>query len=311
MENRNNSKGIGQVFYPSSIRASGEWPYTGKGVVTAVLDSGINFGHQGLAHHTAGQNFARSASGTIDTVKIQDIFQGFGHGTAMAGIIAAQMPEWSGVAPDAHLIGLNLFEAGKGNKMDDALFEAMVDVAIQQKAKVMNISLVFPGDSSGRKTAALNRLIKSGCLVCCAAGNEPLKPGQSLGFPANLTHEGIVVVGACRMDGQLFKESPHDENINLFVKVQSIVTLGTKPNETFTFSLEDSTSAATALVSGLAALLIEANQLLTPKHLSHILRNTGELLPTLSTTPKSAWGKRYLDAPAAIQLAENYHRIAK
>ncbi len=288
-------------------------PYTGSGVVVGIMDYAINFEHRGLLPQTAEVkrvNYAQTNKGKVCKVAFDHRNQQNEHGTHMAGIIAAKIPfqNWSGVAPDASLIGLNIYEQNNDKNLDDNLFVKLIEVAIAENVRVLNLSLVaFSGDLKGKKKAALHKLIEKGCLVCCASGNQRLEKGETLGFPANLYLSGLVVVGACQVEHKkLFYYAPHDEKICLFVPVQSMTTLGGSGDETHSFPAEDSSSVATAIVSGVAALLLEANPSLSPKQLAHILRNTGEPLPEEHNLP-SCWGKRCLDAEQALKLAERYH----
>ncbi len=287
-------------------------PYTGKGVVVGVMDYAIDFQHRGLQHpdrDVKRVNYARTHTDRAGAIALGQGHRPSEHGTQMAGIIAAQMPDqkWHGIAPDVDLVGLNLYEQDKAKNLDDDLFVELIEVAIAEKVQVLNLSFVaYSGDTYGRKKAALQRLIAKGCLVCCASGNERLEKEEPLGFPACLYLEGLLVVGACEMETKaLFYHAPHDENISFFVPVQSLTTLG-EANGTYQFPQEDSSSVATAIVSGVAALLLEANPLLTPKQLAHILSHTGEPLPEAGNRP-ACWGKRSLDAERALKLAERYH----
>src|SRR5689334_1497412 len=90
---------------------------TGKGVTVAVIDSGIDYnlpqlgGGFGAGHKViAGYDFADDDSDPMDTD---------GHGTNVAGVIAAspfdyQGKHYSGVAPDAKLVALRVTHGTDG-----------------------------------------------------------------------------------------------------------------------------------------------------------------------------------------------------
>jgi subtilisin family serine protease len=89
--------------------------YTGAGVTVAVIDSGLEIGHEDLADNmVAGSyDFLDSDTDPTNTIDVSG-----DHGTSVAGIIAAR--GWNGlggrgVAPDASLIGYNLLQNGFGS----------------------------------------------------------------------------------------------------------------------------------------------------------------------------------------------------
>jgi serine protease AprX len=104
-------------------RANG---YTGKGVTVAVVDSGCDASHPDLADHVVHNvklysaeyaNVTPDSSNTIvapiELGPYQNSDIGSGHGTHVAGIIAADghtAPDHIGVAPDANLVCLSIGE---------------------------------------------------------------------------------------------------------------------------------------------------------------------------------------------------------
>ena len=107
----------------AATRASG---FTGKGVTVGVVDSGCDATHPDLADHVAHNvkllsaeyvNLAPDSSNTIvvpiDQGPVSNTDLGSGHGTHVAGIIAADgttSPDHIGVAPDATLVCLAIGE---------------------------------------------------------------------------------------------------------------------------------------------------------------------------------------------------------
>ncbi|MDA8982758.1 DUF5011 domain-containing protein, partial [Gammaproteobacteria bacterium] len=89
--------------------------YSGAGVTVAVIDSGLEIGHEDLADNmVAGSyDFLDSDTDPTNTIDVSG-----DHGTSVAGIIAAR--GWNGlggrgVAPDASLVGYNLLQNGFGS----------------------------------------------------------------------------------------------------------------------------------------------------------------------------------------------------
>jgi Subtilisin-like serine proteases len=80
--------------------------YTGKNVIVAIIDSGVNYNHPGLADNlwdggtqypNHGYNFYRGTKDPDDA---------YGHGTMIAGLVAGKAAFRTGVAPDAKNHGL-------------------------------------------------------------------------------------------------------------------------------------------------------------------------------------------------------------
>src|SRR5689334_2585041 len=89
----------------------------GKGVVVAIIDTGIDYNHEALGngfgpgHKVAGgYDFANNDADPMDDN---------GHGTHVAGIIAGDSATITGVAPDATLISFKALHAsGSGSESD-------------------------------------------------------------------------------------------------------------------------------------------------------------------------------------------------
>jgi subtilisin len=113
-----------------------EWAWggsTGAGVKVAVIDSGIEAGHEAVGEVAGYVSASKGANGVeLDTAPHEDVF---GHGTACAGIIRA-------LAPDCELYSvrvLNRFLQGTGE-----LFAAGLRWAIENDMDVCNLSLTTP-----------------------------------------------------------------------------------------------------------------------------------------------------------------------
>lgn len=129
----------------------------------------------------------------------------FGHGTHVAGIIAAdntytQTPRGAaqvqGVAPKAKLMGYKvLTAAGSGSATGIIL---AIEDAVRRGAHVLNLSL---GDSEGDPTSpecvAANNAMLAGVIVCVAAGNAGPEP-SSVGAPGAAHHVITMTWTQCK-----------------------------------------------------------------------------------------------------------------
>ena len=154
---------VPQIGAPAAWKAG----YTGKGIKVAVLDTGIEMTHPDLKTRVVGaKNFTSDPAGDK-----------YGHGTHVASIIAgtaaASKGKYKGVAPDAQLLDGKVCD-GEGNCDESAVIAAMEWAAVEQKAKVVNISLGWPDTPEvNPMEQAVNRLTaQTGTLFVVAAGNE-------------------------------------------------------------------------------------------------------------------------------------------
>lgn len=138
--------------------------YTGKGVKVAVVDTGVDPEHPDLSGKIVA---AKDFTGT----RYQD---DVGHGTHVAGIIAGAGTLYRGVAPDVQIIAARVLTRW-GGYTDDVL--AGISWAVDQGAKVINLSLGGPGSPSDVLSMECNTLMSEGIVVCVAAGNSGPEPG--------------------------------------------------------------------------------------------------------------------------------------
>jgi thermitase len=153
---------------PEGWRAAGlgSWPANG-GVRIAVVDTGIDETHPDLS----GQTVACASS--LDLVLLDECADDNGHGTHVAGTIAAKANNGigvTGVAFNADLVVCKaLDEFGSGSIADVA---NCIDWAASQGAKVISMSLVG-GDATTVQQAVANAWDGgNGAVIVAAAGND-------------------------------------------------------------------------------------------------------------------------------------------
>jgi subtilisin family serine protease len=149
--------------------------YTGKGVVIAEIDTGIDLNNSALTKNlsSASWNFV------ANNANVQD---DNGHGTAVASEMIAQSANSSGAfiggAPDAQLMVLKALDAnGNGT---DANLVAAINYAVSNGANVINISS-GGGAPDANELAALTNAQAHGVIVVMAAGNAGASSAQ---YPA-------------------------------------------------------------------------------------------------------------------------------
>ncbi|KAG6149185.1 hypothetical protein E4U37_006981 [Claviceps purpurea] len=160
------------------LRAKG---VTGKGIKVAVVDSGIDYLHPALGGCygkdclvSFGHDFVGDAYDGINTpVPDEDPMDCKGHGTHVAGIIAAQNNSFgfTGTAPGVSLGAYRVLgcDGGAGNDVLIAAFNK----AYQDGANIITASLAAPNGWVGDPFAgAVSRIVDKGVPCVLAAGNE-------------------------------------------------------------------------------------------------------------------------------------------
>ncbi|WP_176597936.1 S8 family serine peptidase [Sphingobium sp. 15-1] len=207
---------------------------TGRGVTVAVIDSGIDARHPDLAGQIKGNlNFVAGRPLIPER-----------HGTAVAGIIAARADNRAGIvgiAPAARLLGLRACwqsDAGTAAATCDSLSLAKaLHYAIDRRAAIINLSLGGPPDR------LLATLLDAGMMrgATVVAAYDPHLPDG--GFPAS--HSGVFAVSG----GPIPARRP------VYIAPARDIPA---PRPGGGWTLVEGTSYAAAHVSGLIALLEEA-----------------------------------------------------
>jgi len=196
---QNSGQGGGQ--FGSDIRARTAWDKT-KGAlstVIAVIDSGIDFTHPDLTNNQ-WTNPLPSAEGDVHgwdfVANNGEIKDEQGHGTAVAGIIAAEGNNGlgiTGVMWRAGLMSLRVLDNTGTGDVGNAV-EA-IDYAVAHGAQVINLSWGTTGESIALKEA-IERALKRDVVVVCSAGNSGQDLDATPYYPASFGLKDLIVVGA-------------------------------------------------------------------------------------------------------------------
>ncbi len=252
----NNSGQDGGQF-GSDIRARSAWDKT-KGAlstVIAVIDSGIDFTHPDL---TINQwtNALPSAEGDLHgwdfVANNREIKDEQGHGTAVAGIIAAEGNNAlgiTGVMWRAGLMSLRVLDNTGTGDVGDAV-EA-IDYAVAHGAQIINLSWGTTGESIALKEA-IERAIRRDVVVVCSAGNNGQDLDATPYYPASFGLKDLIAVSATDNRDQLASWSNWDSR-KVVVGAPGTNTLTTQRGGGYW--RVSGTSAAAPIVSGIAGLL--------------------------------------------------------
>ena len=181
---------------------------TGKGVVVATMDTGVDLAHPDLRRKwRGGTNSWFDPHGEEASP-----YDALGHGTQALGVMVGG--SGIGVAPDAQWIAVRLYNGDGKASMSDIhlafqwLMDPDGDPATADAPDVVNASWSLSGRSTGKCVLEfnddLNALRSAGIMVVFAAGNDGPRPGSS-NSPGN--NPGVMSVGAVGCDLSMARQT--------------------------------------------------------------------------------------------------------
>ncbi|MFF3867518.1 S8 family serine peptidase [Micromonospora sp. NPDC001898] len=216
----------------------------GKGVTVAVVDGGVHAAHPDLKGQVLR---GTSLSKDVPADGRSDPDRENGHGTKMAGIIAGRgggSMHQLGIAPEAKILPVAL---GLPRDWDIA---GGIRWAADHGADVINLSVGVTG-SDPQVTEAVRYALGKGAVLVAAAGNR--RTDRAVPLPANIP--GVLAVGATGRTGSLWSGSVTGPEVGLTAPGERIIGPVPPPVSPNGYGVTDGTSDATAVVSGIAALV--------------------------------------------------------
>ena len=179
----------------------------GNKVKIAILDSGINL--------IADIDVAKSVNLVEDEQGLDGMFMdGTGHGTAIAGIIAARDDERgiTGINPNAEIYSVRILDSN--NRCTLSRLIAGIHKAEEMGSDILCMSL-----GTEIRSVALERAVKEadekGLLLIAAAGN-----GDIVEYPA--AYDEVVAVGGINPDGRPCTESSEKEEVEILAPGEDV-----------------------------------------------------------------------------------------
>lgn len=222
-----------------------EWGETmGKGVKVGIIDTGIDLEHEDLKGRV--KNYINFTSSNKQDIKDEN-----GHGTHVAGIIAAKRNGIGvvGVAPEADLYIAKAFD--KDGRAEFDTIRSGLQWMMEQGVHVVNMSF-----SSQTATSEYQQLVKNvyqnQTLMVCAAGNEGIASGgngDTIGYPAKF--DQTVAVTAVDIHKKRADFSSEGSRAEIAAAGKDIYSTY-KNNSYATLS---GTSMATPIITGAVAIL--------------------------------------------------------
>ena len=266
----------------------------GTGINVAVLDTGL-FAPPDLSKGTDNRWRTLVKFDAITNLPVNDHNDQNGHGTHITGILLsagqAQGRLYNGIAPNAGVISVKAFnDQGVGSYLDVIRgLDWIVANKTLHNIRVLNLSFSAPPQSyywDDPLNQAVMRAWQAGIVVVAAAGNRGPDP-MTIGVPGNVPY--VITVGAfsdnytpaTRTDDVLASFSSTGPTVEGFVKPEVVAPgghmLGKMPSyatlvqtypqyydsQTDMFTMSG-TSQATAVVSGVVALMLQRTPSLAP-----------------------------------------------
>jgi subtilisin family serine protease len=226
---------------------------SGEGVVIAVIDTGIDASHPDLAGVVIGGADFSGAGTPGGTSPVGP--SGF-HATMVASLIAGQGRITGGVigiAPNAKLLSISVGLGLEGADTDRQIAQA-VRWAADQGADVINLSVSRASRNwPASWDEAFLYAMEKDVVIVAASGNK-LDGLSSPTAPATIP--GVISVTAVDREGNASAVSGA-EGIGISVAAAGIDMVGSYPNQDA--KKWSGSSAAAPIVSGLLALMIEAD----------------------------------------------------
>lgn len=173
--------------------------YTGLGVKVAVLDTGIDYKHPDLDDNCYGG---------VNVINPRKSYKDDnGHGTHVAGIIAAENNEIGvvGVAPDASLYGVKALDRNGSGWLSDII--AGLEWCVNNEMDIVNMSLGSNSDIQAFHDACDAASTK--VILVAAAGND----GGAVDYPA--AYNSVIAVSAMNISDGLAYFSSYGPEIEI------------------------------------------------------------------------------------------------
>ena len=253
----------GGEWHLAKIQATAAWDMTTgtTNAIVAVLDSGVNAAHPDLQGKILpGYNVIWDTTDTADD---------FGHGTAVAGTVAAAGNNSIGVAGVAY--GCSILPLKVVNSQGFATYSDIargIKLAVDYGARVINLSIA--GDSpSETLQSAVDYAWSNNVVVAAAAGNSA---NDTLQYPAACRH--VVAVSATASDDSLASFSSYGSYVSLSAPGDNIWT--TMRDLATPYGSWRGTSFSSPIVAGVAALVAAANPVLSNEQIVSLLKEQAD-----------------------------------
>ena len=270
-------------WHLQTIQAPAAWDTsTGSGITVAILDTGVDPDHPDLMSRLVPGWNAVSLNGDSTPVH--------GHGTWVAGVVAAETHNAIGVASiayGAHLMPIRVTNSSDGYAYYSDIARGLTWAA-DHGAQVANIS--YDVTSSAAISSAAQYLRGKGGVVVVAAGNSGSNPGYG-------NNPYVISVSATTISDTKASWSSYGDYVDVSAPGASILSTSNGGG----YATVSGTSFASPATAGVVALIMAANGALVPADVESILESAADDLGSAGWDPSFGFGR--VNAAAAVQAA--------
>ena len=301
------------AFIPGTPDADIDWLEastlaTGSGVVIAVMDTGIDYRHTDISPNlwmnepevngVAGVD--DDGNGYIDDVRGWDFanndpspLDGHGHGTMVAGIIAATTHNTKGVAgimPNGQVMALKIMADNGIGLLSHAIegLEYAVDKGVRISNNSWGYSEILPEELADHNALfdAIQAAQADDHLYIAAAGNDAIDTDAAPHYPSSFALDNIIAVNATdNTDALAWFSSYGASSVDLAAPGDVIISVHKLFAGVFEdYAWESGTSLAAPHVSGVAGLILELQPGWSYAQIQNRILSTVRIVPGLAGT---------------------------
>jgi subtilisin family serine protease len=291
---------FGEQWNLATVRAAAAWDVTrgSPSVRVCVVDSGYAVGHVDQpANFVAGRDLVSSGSVVGDP---------HGHGTHVAGIVAARQDNGegiSGLGPGLTVVPVRVL-AGNGFTVGESLANG-IHHAADVGCRVINLSIVGGYDPASDEAVIYAQ--SKGALVVASAGNcarvaPRCPPGNPVIFPAALP--GVLAVAATEAGDGWAPYSTHRPYVGVAAPGSEVLSSlpGLVDGRHARYGLASGTSMAAPHVAALAGMIWSIHPGLSAGAVADVIQRTAVDLLTPGRDDYVGSGR--IDAYAGVRLAQ-------
>ena len=271
----------------------------GTGVKVAIIDTGIDYTHTDLANNfdanVKGYDFVNSDSDPMDDN---------GHGTHVAGVVAAEDNDFGvvGVAPEAELYALKALDETGSGYVSDVVAAIMWatdpnnDGNTDDRMDVINMSLGGTYNSWLFDAACLLAYYYDGLILVASAGNSGNPPGKgdNISYPA--AYDSVIAVAATEQSDKRASWSSTGSELELAAPGVDIYSTYKGGG----YATLSGTSMASPHVAGTVALVWAKNPTWSNDAVRTQLQNTADDLGATGWDSKYGYGLVDADEAAGV-----------